>query len=86
MDGRPNILEVVRRVRVLLSAYDDASAVLSCAFEEPEVNAAAGHLRSAATTAADAAFRFLSTIEKTPAYAALRSERLEQIYGRHDDR
>ena len=75
-----DLVDVSRRLRQLLSAYDNASIAIESSFLliAPELEAAAQHLRPALDESLTRLVGFLERLEKTPAFVAARATKLAE--------
>lgn len=63
-----DLIETVRRLRRLMTAYDSASIVLDAQFPSPDLEAKAAELRPQLDRAAHRVLHLLEDLEKHPCY------------------
>lgn len=75
-----DLIEIVRRLRRLISAYDNAQYVIHGSFQtiDPTLEVLAQQLRPAVDDTASLICGFLERIEALPAYVEQRTVRLEE--------
>jgi hypothetical protein len=74
------VVDISKRLRELMAAYDSASYVISGSFAEvdPELESLAQQLRPAVEDTAGLLYGFLDRLERTPAYIEARSVALQK--------
>ncbi len=76
------IIKMVRRLRALIAAFDDARTVLASSFAslDPELESLAGQVRPTVDISAALVYEFLARLEQTPEFAKVRAAALKERY------
>jgi len=80
MSRHNDVVDISKRLRALMAAYDSASYIISGSFSEvdPELEALAQQLRPAVEDTAGLLYGFLEQLEQTPAYVRARTAALQE--------